>query len=259
MIETYRICKRAYEHAYVKFTTGISPGSLSSACKRFVLKAVAEVNRGRLASVQQVQKYMGQGWPLDKVSDDSPEKELCTRAFLFALKSLNRYVTKPYRPDGAEVVAVALKVRARVAHVRVYLEDTIDLILWYPKERRLELIDFQMQPLKPINPAWPNASMLVKSYLAERLKVRWPYEKLSLTTYRVGTQDHQPVTVLVDEPLYRAHWEDVVRALEEMKVPPTRESACSAAPNATCKHCLAIKKASILDAVTGHVSEALSA
>ena len=259
MIETFRTCKRAYELAFVKFSSGSRHSSLTGSCKRFVLKAIAEVNRGKLTNSQQVQKFMGQGWPLDKVGDDSSEKEMCTRAFLFAFKSLTRYVGKPYRPTNSEVAAVALKVRARVAHVRVYVEDTIDLVLWYPNERRLELVNFQMQPLKPINPAWPSVSLLVKAYLADRLRVRWQFEKLSITTYRVGTQEYAKTTVQVDESLYRLHWAEVVKSLEEMKQPPAKESQCTASSNGLCKHCCAIQKSSVYESISGYSPSALSA
>src|SRR5580658_8800407 len=90
MVETFRTCKRAYAAAYVRFTAG-SNRSLSGACRRFLLRALAEVNKGKLTSVQQVQRYVGQEWPLDRVSEDSSQKEVCTRAFLFALKALTRY------------------------------------------------------------------------------------------------------------------------------------------------------------------------
>jgi len=220
---------------------------------------LAEINKEKLATVHQVQKYMGQGWPLDKVSEDSSEKELCTRAFLFAFKALTRYVSKPYKPEGAEVAAVALKARARVAHVRVYVEDTIDLVMWYPNERRLELVNFQMQPLKPVNPAWPTASALVKAHLAERLKIRWPFEKLSITTYRVGSQEYPPATLTVDESLYRLHWEELTKTLEEMKQPPAKEIQCSAQPKSICRQCAAISRSSVSESATLYSINALSA
>lgn len=253
MIETFRSCRKAYEMAFAKFSIGFKTGSLAGACKRFILKAISEVNKERLTNTQQIQKYMGQGWPLERSNDASSEKEISTRAFLFAFKSLIKYVNKPYKPKGAEVAAVGLKVRARVAHVRVYVEDTIDLILWYPAEKRLELVNFQMQPIKPVNPSWPNASLLVKAHLAERLKVRWPFEKLSITTYRVGTQDYPLMSVLVDEPLYRAHWAELVKTLEEMKQTPAKEVACSS--GSQCKYCSSLKKANVLESVsTYHAS-----
>lgn len=248
MVETFRSCKRAYEFAYVKFSSGNASGSLAAACKRFVLKALAEINKGRLTTVHQVQKYMGQCWPVDRANGPEEEKELSTRAFLFAFKALTRYVQHPYRPHGAEVAAIALKVRARVPHVRVYVEDTIDLVLWHPNERRLELVNFQLQPLKPINPAWPSPSALIKTYLAERLKIRWEFEKLSLTTVRVGTRDYPPQTISLEDSIYRLHWDELVKVLDEMKNPPTHElGLCTAADDNKCRHCYAIKSAGVYE------------
>lgn len=259
MVESFRACKRAYALAYLRFSSGAVSGSLTGACKRFVLKALAEINKGKLSTVHQVQKYMGQGWPLDKVGEDSSEKEMCTRAFLFAFKALTRYVAKPYRPDGAEIVSVALKARARVAHVRVYVEDTIDLVLWHQADKRLELVNFQMQPLKPNNPAWPTASSLIKAHLAERLKIRWPYEKLSITTYRVGSQDYAPSIINVDESLYRLHWEELTKTLEEMKQPPARDTECSVQPKNSCRQCDALSRSSVSESATLYAINALSA
>src|SRR5262245_60113747 len=131
MIETFRLCKRAYELAFVRYANRSYQMRPSVLCKQFVLRALADINRGKMVSVHQVQKFMGQHWPIDKLNDQAGEKDNATKAFLYAYKTLNRYVSNPYKPNGAEVVAVALKVRARIAHVRVYVEDTIDLVLWY--------------------------------------------------------------------------------------------------------------------------------
>jgi hypothetical protein len=223
------------------------------------LKALADINRGKLTSVQQVQKYMGQAWPLERVGEEAREKELCTRAFLFSFKALTRYVIKPYRPDGAEVAAVALKLRARIAQVDVYVEDTVDLILWYPSERRLELVNFQTHPLKPVDPAWPTASQLIKAYLAERLKVRWPFERLTITTYKVGANECAHRSVVVDDSLYRLHFEDITRALEEMKQTSAKEPPCSDAKAGACKYCSAIKKRNMFEYIAGWGTSALSA
>ncbi len=256
MIDTFRSCRRAYELAFAKFSIGFRSGSLAGECKRFILKAISEINKEKLANTQQVQKYMGQGWPLERSEEESPEREMATRAFLFAFKSLIRYVNKPYKPNGAEIAAVGLKVRARVAHVRVYVEDTFDLVLWHPNEKRLELVNFQMQPIKPVNPAWPSVSFLVKAYLAERLKVRWPFEKLSITTYRIGTQEYPAMTVLVDEPLYRAHWDELAKTLEEMKQAPANPQPCSSAT--LCKYCAALKRASVFESAASYEPSAES-
>lgn len=237
MIETFRSCKRAYELASLKFTNGGAPVRASVICKKFILRALAEINRGKLESVNQVQKYMGQNWPTEKLEDQIGEKEKATRAFLFAYKSLIKYASKPYKPRNAEVAAVALKVRARIATVRVYVEDTLDLVLWHPDEKRLEIVDFQLQPLKPFDPAWPSSSVLVKYYLAEKLKTRWPFEKLTLTTYRIGTQSFQPICINVEESIYKLHWAELVKTLDEMKDDKSGASACTHQAKGSCRYC----------------------
>lgn len=81
MIETFRSCQKAYELASIKFTNGGAPVRASVICKKFILRALAEINRGKLDSVNQVQKYMGQNWPVEKLEDQIGEKEKATRAF----------------------------------------------------------------------------------------------------------------------------------------------------------------------------------
>jgi hypothetical protein len=220
MIETFKTCSRAYNLAFLRGMS--SPDKLGVVCKQFILRTLAEINKGKLATVPQVQKYMGANWPLEKATNGH-EKENLTKAFLFTYKTLTKYVTNPYAPANAKVVGVALKVRARVPHLRVYLEETLDLVLWYPDERKLELIDFQIQPVKACDPSWPTPSTLVKRFLAERLKTRWPFETLSLVTQRVGSQDFAPLPVKIDETTYRLHWLDIVTALEQMKIFESRD------------------------------------
>ena len=82
-------------------------------------------------------------------------------------------------PQGAQVGAVALKVRSRVPNSRVYIEDVFDLVLWHPEEKKLELVLFHLKPVRGQAAQWPSPSTLVRQHLAERLKVRWPFEKTS--------------------------------------------------------------------------------
>jgi hypothetical protein len=241
MVEIFRSCRRAYEIAYSKFSTGES-GTASATCKRFILKGIAEINKSRITTVNQVQKYMG-NWPVEDLEKHFGEKELNTRAFLFAYKALIRYATNPYRPDGALVVAVGLKLRARVAHVRVYVEDTIDLVLWYPAQKKLELVDFQTQPLKRLDPSWPTATMLFKQYLSERLQMRWAFDTLALTQCRITAGEFQTNSVTFDSTsTTRLHWDELVATLEEMKQPPAQEHRpCSAPSTQECKYCATLK------------------
>ncbi len=216
MLETFRACKRAYQLAFQN-EGGSGRVSPSATCKRFVLRGLADVNRGRLTNPSQVQKFMGQHWPLEQLHDQPGGKDSATRAFLYAYKTLLRYLGSPYRPAGAEVVAVATKVRARVPGQRLYLEDVFDLILWYPEEKRLELVIFHLKTLRKNDPSWPAPATLVRQHLAERLKVRWPYEKLTLTMVKVGPTESKELSIELEESLYRIHWPEIVKNLEEMK------------------------------------------
>lgn len=235
MVEAFRTCKTAYRvgQAYYADASASAKTRLKSVTRRFILRGLAEINRGKLCSVNQVQKYMGQNWPVDILSAEAKDKDNNTRAFLFAYKTLTRYVGKPYKPYGAEIVGVAQKVRARVPHLRVYVEDTMDLMLWHPNEKRLELVDYQLTPIAHYDPRWPSASILVKQYLAERLKMRFPYERVTLTFFRAGSKEHQPVSLTVDESIFALHWSELVKTLETMKEESQSNSECSA----NCRHC----------------------
>jgi len=220
MLETFRACKRAFKLAFQSESISSSHNarvSPSATCKRFVLRGLADVNRGRLASPSQVQKFMGQHWPLEQLHDQPGGKDSATRAFLYAYKTLLRYQNNPYKPAGSEVVAVATKVRARVPGQRLYLEDVFDLILWYPNEKRLELVIFHLKPLRKNDPSWPAPATLVRQHLADRLKVRWPFEKLTLTMVKVGPSENKDLSIELEESLYRIHWPEIIKNLEEMK------------------------------------------
>ena len=235
MVEAFSTCKTAYKVGQAQYaeSSGSAKTRLKSVTRRFILRGLAEINRGKLSTVNQVQKYMGQHWPVDILGAEAKDKDNNTRAFLFAYKTLTRYVGKPYKPFGAEIVGVAQKVRARVPHLRVYVEDTMDLMLWHPHERRLELVDYQLTPIAHHDPRWPSATILVKQYLAERLKMRFPYERVTLTFFRAGSKEHQPVSLTIDESIFALHWSEMVKTLESMREESQSNSECS--PN--CRHC----------------------
>lgn len=238
MIETFRTCRRAYELAYMGESSCQGPDKLAVICKHFILRALAQINKGRIATIPQVQKYMGQHWPADKMSEVALDKEMAARAFLHVYKTLLRYVGTPYCTPGAKIVGVALKVRARVPHVRVYVEDTLDLVLWYPAEQKLEFVDFQIQAPKTFDPAWPSTALLVKKFLAERLQTRWPFETLSIVSQRVGVNEYTPVRMNIEETTYRLHWSEVVRNLEEIKEFESQEpKEYGVHPAGSCHHC----------------------
>jgi hypothetical protein len=233
MIETFKTCTHAYDLAFLQQMP--EPEKLGVVCKQFILRTLAEINKGKISTVPHVQKYMGQNWPLEKIGGN---KESSTKAFLFAYKALTRYVNKPYAAVDAKIVGVALKVRARIPHLRVYLEDTLDLVLWHPEQKTLEFVDFQIQPIKASDPAWPSTSTLVKKFLAERLQTRWPFEQLSLISQRVGLQDFAPVPIKIDETIYRLHWFDIVNTLEQIKAFENRDLPEDYADHSKrCRHC----------------------
>lgn len=230
MIETFRVCRRAYQMAFVK--PGAERITTSGLCKRFLIKALGEINRGRIVSIHQAQKFLGQHWPADRfqvgVTDDVQHETI--QAFRFVYRALTNYVGKPYKPEGSAVGAVNLRVRARIPHTRVYLEDSFDLILWHPTQRRLELVDFHLHSLKPTDPSWPSASLLVKHFLAERLRTRWPFEKLTITFCQIKAESLVTTSLDIDEGVYRLHWPALLNTLEQMKDPedfaPHRSDAC---------------------------------
>lgn len=238
MIETFRTCRRAYDLAFIKGVTSRNPERLVVVCKHFILRALAQINKGKITSVTQVQKYMGQNWPADTITEIICDKDYATRAFLHVYKTLLHYVDNPYIPKGAQVVGAALKVRARVPHLRVYVEDTLDLVLWYPDRRQLEFVDFQVQPAKAIDPAWPSADLLVKKFLAERLKTRWPFEWLAITSKRVAPYEVAALNLNIEETTYRLHWREIVKNLEQMKMFEASDPKdYGVHPNGTCRHC----------------------
>ncbi len=240
MIETFRACKRAYALTFMQNRP--EPESLSFICKQFLLRTVAQINRGKITTVSQMQKYIGQYWPADRLGHRYSREDV-TKAFLSVYKSSLHYLAKPYRPAGSRIVGVALNVRARVPHVQVYIEDAFDLILWYPAERKLELVDFTIQPLKAADPSWPCTALLVKKYLAEKLQTRWPYKKLAINRQRLGLQDYAPDLASLDESINRLHWPEVVKDLEQMRVMEDKEledielRQLIQRPHEKCRHC----------------------
>ena len=62
MIETFRACKQAYALAFLQNNQGTE--SLNFICKQFLLRALAQINKGRITNISQMQKYMGQYWPV---------------------------------------------------------------------------------------------------------------------------------------------------------------------------------------------------
>jgi hypothetical protein len=231
MLDAFKACKRAYQLAYSGSGVTSRAASASAICKRFILQGLCQINRGQIANPSQVQKFMGQFWPIDKLSDQPGGKDSATRAFLYAYKTLLHYACAPYLPEGSQVGAVALKVRSRVPNSHVYIEDVFDLVLWHPEQKTLEIVLFHLKPVRGQAVQWPSPSTLVRQHLADRLKVRWPFEKLVLTMIKVAPGEMKESSTTLEESLYRLHWPEIVKSLEEMKdlteIEPHEDGSCA--------------------------------
>lgn len=249
MIETFRVCRRAYELAFLKSREGVGTLKLSTLCKRFLLKAVAEVNRGRIKTLNEAQRFIGQHWNALKVENNAPEdlQSKSIQAFRFAYRALTSYVSNPYRPEGSEIVAVNTTMRARVPHAGVYLEDVFDLILWHPQTRTLEIVDYHLNPLKAFDPAWPAPSLLIKQFLCEKLRTRLPFEHIRVTFVQIQSKGQQMRSIDLDESVYRLHWPSIIGTLTEMK------SAKEFPPHVTdvCKRCELLSPCATMGTFTG--------
>ena len=240
MLEAFRACKRAYFLAFLRDGAERARSRDANVCKRFILKGLAEINRGKLTGVPQIQKFMGQYWPLDRIKSE-PGKDTATRAFLFAYKTLIRYAANPYMPEGAELAGVNIKVRSRIQAERIYLEDVFDMVLWHPREKRLELVIFHLKPAREEDAAWPSASTLVRQNLAERLRVRFPFETLTLTLLRTSPQETKVSSRELPESMYRLHWPDIVKNLDEMQE-LSKLPELPAHPQEDCQYCHALER-----------------
>ncbi len=249
MIETFRACKRAYELAFLKSHESAVGQKLSTLCKRFLLKAIAEVNRGKIKTVNEAQRFIGQHWNSLKIENDAAEdlQTKSVQAFRFAYRALTAYVARPYKPANTEIVAVNTTMRARVPHAAVYLEDVFDLILWHPEQKVLEVVDYHLNPLKSFDPSWPAPSILIKQFLCEKLRSRLPFETIRLTFVQIQSQGQQINSVDLDETVYRLHWPNIVETLSEMK----SATEFPAHQGETCKRCEALAPCNTMGTFTG--------
>jgi len=255
MLEAFRACKRAYALAYSGQGVTSRAASASAVCKRFILRGLCQINRGLVTTPSQLQKFMGQHWPIDKLADQPGGKDSATRAFLYAYKTLLNYASRPYLPEGAQVGAVALKVRSRVPNSRVYLEDVFDLVLWHPQDKKLEIVLFHLKPVRAQSVQWPSPSTLVRQHLAERLKVRWPFEKLVLTMVKIGPAEMKESPITAEDSLYRLHWPEIVKSLEEMN----DLTEVAEHEDDSCVYCRAIESKLVADNAVNHSPITLTA
>jgi len=239
MIDTFRSCPRAFETALRQLDEGGRVRSIASVCKQFVRKGVAEINKGRVTTLNQLQIFIGNHWPVDKMEKYGYDQEQITRAFLYTYKTLAGYVSQPYRPRESEVAAVALKVRARVGSARAYLEDTFDLVLWYPDRAHLEIVDFELSGKVSAGRAWPSASSIARQFLINKLRARFPFRTLAFTTLKLTPRGFQTNSQVAAEDSLSRHFDDLVRDLDAMRAPLKTE----AHPRGEfCRYCSALAR-----------------
>ena len=247
MLDTYKACRRAYKLAQKKFSSrnqaGSNSRSLSSICKQFVRKGVSEINRGKIRNNNQLQLFIGQHWPVEELEKHGFSQDQIARSFLYVYKTLLYYVRCPYIPEDAEVVASGQKVRAKVHQARVYIEDTIELILWYPEKQHLEIVDFRLQLPQKVLLKQPRPSHLARHFLANKLKIRWPFKTLSITTIKLTPKGMYSNEIELLEDTFNNNWDDIVRDLQDMKTPSSNEEEEGEEPHKrsdNCSFCMAL-------------------
>lgn len=227
MIEAFSLCKRSYIASMKSFenraqrVTGNSNTQGISLLKQFVKKGIAEINRHRVTSSHQVQAFTGEYWPLEQMEKQNLNQDQTTRLFLYSYKLLMSYVRKPYKPQGAQVALVGQKLRAKVPGAKVYLEDTFDLVLWYPDTRTIEIVDFRLRPSSIANLNSASAYILARQFLADKLKSRMHFQNLVMTTCMMGQNSMQVESIKVEDSNLHSesNWQMIVDSLLEMKSP----------------------------------------
>lgn len=248
MLDTYKACKRAYELARERFSLkDRSTRSLASICKQFVRKGVCEINKGKIQNNNQLQIFIGQHWPVEKLEDAGFSQDQIAKSFLYTYKTLLHYVRCPYIPEGAEVIGAGQRIRARVPQVRVYIEDTFDLILWYPDRQHLEIVDFRLKLPQQILKVDPLPSSLARQFLANKLRIRFPFRTLSSTTCKITPKGIHVYETELDNDTFNNNWDDIVRDLNEMKSPGIVDGGHKPSDNCFFCDALAVGKASALN------------
>lgn len=227
MIEAFNLCRRSYfssmksfggKHEHSKEAANSQGLSL---LKKFVKRGIAQINRGKVSNSNHVQTFSGEHWPLDEMEKQNFNEDQTTRLFLYSYKMLMSYVKNPYRPPGAHVVCVGQKLRVKVPGAKVYLEDTFDLVLWYPESRTAEIVDFRLRPSNIANLHSAGSYMLARQFLAEKLSSRLPFQKLVMTTCLLGQNSMQVESISVNQDALEQEgaWSSIVQNLVEMKSP----------------------------------------
>ena len=234
LLDTYKACKRAFEIARTRFATQPEQRSLASICKQFVRKGVGQINKGKIQNNNHLQIFIGQHWPVDKLEKCGFTQDQIARSFLYVYKTLLHYLRCPYIPADAEVVATAQKVRTKVHRAGVYIEDTFDLVLWYPEKEHLEIVDFRLKLPQRVVKSDPVPSLLARHFLANKLRVRWPFKTLSVSTIKLTPKALHVNEVELKEETFNNHWDDIVRDLETMKSPLDKDALM---PHDNCNFC----------------------
>ncbi len=225
MIEAFSLCRRSYLSSMKNYQgKGFSKDSKKSSglslFKLFVKKGIAEINRGKVINSNQVQIFSGEYWPLEEMEKQNFSQDQTTRLFLYSYKLLMSYVKKPFRPQGSQIAAVGQKIRAKVPGAKVYLEDTFDLILWYPETKTVEIVDFRLKQSSIANLRSARSYILSRQYLADKLKSRLSFENLVMTTCLMNQNSMQTESITVDQDeLNGEAWASVIEDLIQMKSP----------------------------------------
>lgn len=227
MLDTYKACKRAYELARTRLATQPEKRSLASICKQFVRKGIGQINKGKIQNNNQLQIFIGQHWPVEKLEKCGFTQDQIARSFLYTYKTLLHYLRCPYVPADAQVVATAQKVRSKVHRAGVYIEDTFDLVLWYPEKQHLEIVDFRLKLPHRVSNQHPIPSLLARHFLANKLRVRWPFRTLSVSTIKVTPKALHVSEMDLPEETFNNNWDEIVRDLEKMKSPLDLDAQCS--------------------------------
>ncbi|MBP7861211.1 hypothetical protein KA183_05980 [bacterium] len=253
MIEAFSLCRRSYIASMKSFQNRTQSAQSNtnsqgiSLLKQFVKKGIAEINKGRVTTSHHVQAFSGEYWPLEQMENQNFNQDQTTRLFLYSYKLLMSYVRKPYKPQGAQVALVGQKLRAKVPGAKVYLEDTFDLILWYPDTRTIEIVDFRLRPSSIANLNSASAYILARQFLADKLRSRMHFQNLVMTTCLMGQNSMQVESIKVeDSNLHNENnWKSIVDSLTEMKSPNFSESSdmqdIPPCDRAGCIHCAETK------------------
>ncbi len=222
MIDIFRNCPRAYFLGlyYAKFSVNENTKPLTT-LKKCLLQGIAHINLQNITTLAQVQKYVGKYFPESVYKSRQLTRSQATESFFYVYHCLKNYLNNQYIIDGFEKVGVAAKLKSRVALAQIYLEDTLDLVLWNPKTKTLEVVDFVTKAPRYSDGTWPSLEDLVMTYLSQKLKLHYPYENLIITKYTLCNKmpDDSKAYInqnLMTETQFELHYPQLVQNLIQM-------------------------------------------